>query len=79
MDQCPPKAVGQRQDFASKNAEGKCLTGVTMLDQTGSFDMVDHKLLLVGKMALYKFTRTIIKWFASYFRCQRYVVPVESK
>ena len=58
-------ALSHLQDTVSKAAEGKNLAAVIMLDQTASYDMVDHGILLQNMLA-YNFHPHTVAWFASY-------------
>ena len=46
-------------------AEQKKLTAALLLDQSASYDLLDHSILL-RKLAIYNFSESAVNWIKSY-------------
>ena len=71
-------ALLQIYDAWLTTAEQKDLTGAIFLDLSAAFDIVDHEILL-GKLALYGFSKKTISFFRSYLQDRKQIVQVQHK
>ena len=64
--------------MALKASVSRKLTGALLLDQSATYDLLDHSILL-KKLAVYNFDDNTISWFKSYLSGRSQAVQVETK